>query len=101
MDLDPDDVVLDERLYDASVGTLLDVIGEHGAKAKRMMVVGHNPTWDQAVSWLAETPPRLTDSGKLMTTCAVAHLTITDGWEHLSRGCAKLEGVHRPKEVLG
>lgn len=46
------DVILDERLYNATAGTIETIVNEHLAGAP-LLLVGHNPGVEQFASWLA------------------------------------------------
>lgn len=89
----------DERIYDASLQSLLYVIAEHGASHSRLMLVGHNPGFDHLVMYLAAEPPKLTADGKLMTTAAVAVLPLDSAWDALDEGCCDGAAVTRPREL--
>jgi phosphohistidine phosphatase len=66
----------------------------HEASGKTLMVVGHNPGWEEAVEELAGKPVRL-------TTCNAALLSVkAASWAAALDGEAwKVERVVRPKEL--
>ena len=66
---DPSHIVIDERLYASSVGSLLDVIRALDDKLERVMVFGHNPEFTGLAHRLS---PQITD----MPTCAVAEFNF-------------------------
>jgi phosphohistidine phosphatase len=95
---EPEDAVLyDERIYGAGLGTLLGVLAECPAESRRVMLVGHNPAFEELVAFLggaaAVTPP----DGKLMPTATVAHLRMPDDWGELAYGAAEIVEIMRPK----
>lgn len=94
-----DDIALDAELYLASLPALLDALGRVDPAARQVLLIGHNPGLDELVRHLAATTPRLTASGKLMTTAAVAHFRMPDDWSDLPRGCGELLDLARPKEL--
>ena len=99
LDLDPDTIVTDRDIYDASRQTLLDAIARHAGDSNCLMLFGHNPGLDSLVSYLARTAPPLNPSGKLMTTAAIAVLEHGgDNWQ-LDEAGWELIQLKRPKEL--
>lgn len=97
--LDEENVIVDEALYLADSETLLETIELYASDNQRLLILAHNPGMDYLVSYLASTPPPLSDSGKLMTTCAAAVFSI-DSLDTLKKsGRAELKNLFRPKEI--
>ena len=97
--LDEENVIVDEALYLADSETLLETIELYTSENQRLLILAHNPGMDYLVSYLASTPPPLSDSGKLMTTCAAAVFSI-DSLDTLKKsGQAELKNLFRPKEI--
>ncbi len=95
-----EDIIVDKALYLADSETLLETIELYASDNQRLLILAHNPGMDYLVSYLASTPPPLSDSGKLMTTCAAAVFSI-DSLDTLKKsGQAKLTGLFRPKEIV-
>jgi len=85
------DIVLDERLYAATLGDVLDVIHELGDKPKCVMVFGHNPELSQLATRLAG---RDTD----MPTCAVLELAYDiKSWSLVGGDKASKVTLYEPK----
>ena len=93
------------ELYLASLSTLLNVISKMSRQTNSMLLIGHNPGLDYLVSYLSQQAPPLTDSGKLMTTCCLAHLSVSDKYKTTSQGfelpeaCADLISITRPADL--
>lgn len=100
MDEGTDRARVDERVYDATVGTILEILREAPADARRVMLVGHNPTLEETVEWLAAGPVDPGPGGKLMPTCTIARFALPHDWHDLKSGDGRLLGIHRPREVL-
>lgn len=66
------DIIIDKTLYLADRETLCENIELYAKHNQRLLILAHNPGMDDIVNYLASTAPPLSDSGKLMTTCAVA-----------------------------
>jgi phosphohistidine phosphatase len=92
-------IVFDKALYLADTGTLRETIELYASEDQRLLILAHNPGMDYLVSYLASTPPPLSDSGKLMTTCAVACFSIASLDELKKPGQARLTDIFRPKEI--
>ena len=100
LDLRESDVVFDKDLYLADRKTLLKILGTIPANIESVLLVAHNPGLDSLVEWLASEPPPLSDSGKLMTTAAIAVFELPAGWAKLQRGGTRLQQLQRPRELL-
>jgi len=92
-------IVFDDRIYGATVGDLVRVLGDARPAARRVLLVGHNPGFEDLVRWLAAEPPALPPNGKLMPTCALAWLALPEDWAHLEPGQGLLRSITRPKEL--
>jgi phosphohistidine phosphatase len=90
----------DERLYLATIGTLLEVVVELGRGAERLLVVGHNPGMSDLVEVLAgdEVPPD-PETGVVFPTSALACLRLDGGVHEIGRGCAELVHYVRARQL--
>ena len=93
-------LVIDKALYLADMETLCDSIELYASENQRLLILAHNPGMDYLVSYLASTPPALSDSGKLMTTCALAcfHMDSLDALTKPGQG--ELQSLIRAKEIV-
>ncbi len=87
-----------ENIYMASVVTLLQLLGQCPDKAKRIMIVGHNPGLDDLLLYLVNDPP-MTDSGKFLTTATLARIALPIDWSQLKRHCGSLISLTRPRDI--
>ena len=89
-------VILDERVYDASVETLLSVLGEVPPEVDHAVIVGHNPSMVALVSGLCTgSTERL---NLMMVTGALAYLELEIVWWNQIRwGCGGLHMLMKPK----
>jgi len=94
-------LIVDRELYLADMETLCDIIELYASDSQRLLVLAHNPGMDYLVNYLASTPPALSDSGKLMTTCAVACFFINSLEALKKPGQCELRYIIRPKEIAG
>jgi phosphohistidine phosphatase len=99
MGMDVQQIKQEPQIYEAGVGSLLEVLGRCPKKARRVLIVGHNPGFENLVAYLGgegvSTPP----DGKLMPTAALARLQMPDSWKTLSAGCARLITIQRAKAL--
>ena len=99
------DIVFDKELYLADQQTLCDIIELYITASQqsrqRILILAHNPGMDYLVSYLASAPLPLTDSGKLMTTCALACFHMDSPEDLRKPGRGKLLNLIRPKEIMG
>ncbi len=99
--LGPDgpEVRLDDRVYEASLSDLVEVLRDQPRTAHRVLLVGHNPGLDDLLLWLSRDDPLRTDDGKLITTCALARLRVPVGWPDLAPGAGGLVLLVRPRDL--
>ena len=97
------DVILDKRLYLASVDTIIEVIQDHAGAADAVLVAGHNPGLQEMV--FALVPP--SQENALFDDAATKYPTATfavfeldiDDWSDLREDCGKLVHFMRPRDL--
>jgi phosphohistidine phosphatase len=83
----------DERIYEASLGDLLQVVSEIPDDKPVAMLVGHNPGFEELLAFL-------TGEGRRMPTCALAKIKLEVGsWKDVKASAGKLESFIAPKEL--
>ena len=97
--LDADEVVWEERVYEAGLGDLLEVLSEHAPAARRLLIVGHNPGLESLVFRLGGGQVNIPPNGKIMPTAAVAHFRLPDDWGGFGPGAGELVEIARPREL--
>ena len=91
-----DDVELteDERIYEASLESLLEVVAELPDDYERVLLIGHNPGFEELSDALSER----TDS--VLKTCSLAILRApVNSWKAVGEGSCELEEIVHPAEV--
>lgn len=83
----------DERVYDADVPSLLDVLAGCPAEARRVLVIGHNPGLEELVRHLGGATVREPEKGKFFPPCALAHLRVAPLWPELRAGTAPVVAI--------
>jgi len=95
MGLDICDIVREKRIYEARVGDLLQVLGEIPVEARRVLMVGHNPGFEELVEYLSRDPVPLPKDGNLLPTASLAHLEMPEDWSPLAAGQGRLVSITR------
>jgi phosphohistidine phosphatase len=94
-------VVWEQVIYEATVAELLDLLGRLPAKAKTILLIGHNPGLEELLVYLAGEDLERLDDGKLLPTAALARLEMPNDWSDLAPGCAQLVNITQPKTLRG
>ncbi|MEU8824030.1 histidine phosphatase family protein [Streptomyces sp. NPDC048636] len=93
--------VYEDRLYDASLGELLAVVGETSDDITDLLVVGHNPGMHALADALAGeaeegTRERMSRSG--FPTSGFAVVTFSGSWKSVEHGVGRLTTFWAPHE---
>ena len=88
----------DDRIYEAGLDDLLNVVTKFSKNAKCLMLVGHNPGLDHLVNHLSKSRPPRTNNGKLMTTAAIAVMRFENGISG-ERETGNVVKLARPKDL--
>ncbi len=87
-------VKFDERIYEASPLTLFNLIREFDEKYESVLIVGHNPGFENLVRML-------TGEAVSMPTAALAKINLSiENWHDLETVANELEFLIRPKEEM-
>lgn len=83
--------LFDERIYDASTGRLLDIAQEQGDGTERVLMIGHNPGFEQLASLL-------TGASVDMPTGSLIEIALpTDRWQNLGAAEGRVVRFLKPK----
>ncbi len=72
----------DETIYEASLSNLIQLLGKTPNQRQRLLLVGHNPGFEQLLSYFVPTIA-MPDDFKLMPTSALAYLQVDSQWSAL------------------
>ena len=90
MDLEPR---FDERIYEADVPALLEVVTSIADSSQTAMLVGHNPGFENLLSYL-------TGDDRHMPTCALARIEFDSAsWRDISESSGRLDWFVTPKDL--
>jgi len=82
----------DERIYEASLRDLLQVVAEIPDEKQVVILIGHNPGFEELLAFL-------TGEGRRMPTCALAKIRFDVSWKDIKAGKGSLEWFITPKEL--
>lgn len=83
-------ITYDEKIYDASVRELLEILNGFGESAKSALMIGHNP----AISFFGE---YLTGNGFAgMEPCGLLTITFDVSWSEISQGSGNFISYFHP-----
>ncbi len=92
-------VRLQAELYHADLTQTLAQLAQVETQFKRVMLIGHNPGFEQLIEFLIGEPIHLSADAKLFPTAAVAKFIMPADWTQLERGDGKLVAITRPKDI--
>lgn len=85
----------DERIYEATAGRLVEIIEAVEDDHQEVMLVGHNPGFENLLA-------HLTGEGRRLPTAALARILLdADKWNEASTRGGRLEWLVKPKELAG
>ena len=92
-------VVFTEELYEASVGSLLELLRGIDADVECTMVVGHNSTLQDAALLLVGAGPADTREqlATKLPTGAIVTMSFDGSWADLGEGAAELDDLYLPR----
>jgi phosphohistidine phosphatase len=104
------ELLVEPPLYAATAGEVIERLRQVPESTPSAMVIGHNPTVQLLVLWLASPrfspqgsartgSPELEDVREKFPTCALATLTFGGPWRELGPGGAELTALVRPAEL--
>ena len=82
----------DERIYEASLRDLLQVVSEIPDDKKVAILVGHNPGFEELLAFL-------TGESRRMPTAALAKIGFDVSWKDIEPRSGKLDWFVTPKEL--
>ena len=87
------EVRFDERIYEASLRDLLQVIADIPDDRQVAILIGHNPGFEELLAYL-------TGEGRRMPTCALAKIKFeVESWKDIKEDQGTLEWFVTPKQL--
>ena len=83
----------EERIYEASLRDLVQVVAEISDDKQVVILIGHNPGFEELLAYL-------TGEGRRMPTCALAKITFeVESWKDIREDQGALEWFVIPREL--
>lgn len=93
-------VTEDRRIYEASTGTLMEILREAPDDSEQLMIVGHNPGFQNLVVALTEPCALRDEVQSKFPTAALAEIRFSiDLWRELERRTGQLKDLIRPRDL--
>ncbi|HJP93795.1 MAG TPA: histidine phosphatase family protein [Pyrinomonadaceae bacterium] len=84
----------EERIYEASLRDLVQVVAEIPDEKQIAILIGHNPGLEELLTFF-------TSESRRMPTCALAKIQLdVESWKDVNAGKGSLEWLITPKELL-
>jgi phosphohistidine phosphatase len=96
------DVSFDERIYETSEATLLEIVQGLPASSNSPLIVGHNPALERLVVELTHDDDRgfRNTAAKKFPTAAVAVIELrVSGWAEIAAGSGEIADLILPREL--
>lgn len=90
---------LDDRIYDADLYTLKQVLADCPSLNQRILMIGHNPSLEDLLLYLVDDPAPDPD-GKLLATATLARIELPDNWAVIAPHSGLLKMRIRAKYLL-
>ncbi|MBN2081081.1 histidine phosphatase family protein [bacterium] len=93
-ELDDVELIAHDEIYDADIDDLYDIVEDIDDHYQRVMLVGHNPTFEMFVDDLTGT------YNSLLKTCSLAVVANNcASWGEFAATDGKLVGIYHPREL--
>lgn len=101
--LDGTDAREDGRIYEAPVGRLLEVLAGVAAPVRNVLMVGHNPGFEDLAALLigAGSESDLHRLGRKFPTAGLAVIDLPDEWQAIEPRTGRLDRFVTPKSLGG
>ena len=87
------DVRYEERIYEASLRDLVNVVSEIPDDKQVVILIGHNPGFEELLAYL-------TGEGRRMPTCALGKITFNvESWKDIKEDQGTLDWFVTPREL--
>ncbi len=95
LDYPAEEIEYAEEIYEASLGTLVDLLQQLDEQHREVMLIGHNPGFSDLGQWLNPAAP------DWLPTCGLLELELpVERWQDASEACATLKLYDYPKKAI-
>lgn len=81
---------LDDRIYEADIDALKQVLADCPSSSQRSLLIGHNPSLEDLLVYLVDDLKPDPD-GKLLATATLARIELPDNWDVLEPHSGRLK----------
>ena len=99
LDMEVERIHFDERLYLADTDVLTGVVRAYPPTARCVMLIGHNPGFEDFLNYLCGEDLPVAANGKLMPTAALARVELSCPWRKVGSHSGRLLDITRPKDL--
>lgn len=93
-------VTEDRRIYEASTGALANIVRNAPDDVEHLMIVGHNPGFQDLVVALSEQSSLRDEAAEKFPTAALAEIRFSiDRWSELAPETGQLEDLIKPRDL--
>jgi phosphohistidine phosphatase len=90
----------DRRIYEASTGTLMEIVRGAPDDSDHLMILGHNPGFQNLVELLTEPSALHEEAGEKFPTGALAEIRFpVDRWSEIAPYTGQLEDLIKPRDL--
>ncbi|MEG3619228.1 NUDIX domain-containing protein [Magnetovibrio sp. PR-2] len=97
--LNADIILFDKRLYNAELKDVMSILKDAPKSARRVMLVGHNPSLEQTLVHLSQTPPPRNEKDGFLTKGTLAILETDETWKKIQKHTFKFVDVIEPSTL--
>ena len=83
-------------IYAGTGRELVSAVSKAPEKARKILLVGHNPGVDELLAYLCGRKANTPKYGRPLPTAAIAHVEVPGNWKNLRAGKARLVSIERP-----
>jgi phosphohistidine phosphatase len=94
--IDTFNLIFDDRLYLASLQTLLEILAETSNSVEQLLLIGHNPGLTHLLGYLAP-PDALSPDHQLLMPASIALMTFDVNWSDFHRECGSSGQIIYPR----
>lgn len=92
---DPQSIIINRQLYEAGLTQLLNILKSTPDKCESVMLIGHNPGFNQLVSYLA--PDNSIDN--VVTSARVGIALDIQSWHLIDQSCGTVSDITTPSSL--
>jgi phosphohistidine phosphatase len=97
--IDPDTIHVNSQIYNAQYEDLLNVIAQCSQQSYRVLLVGHNPSLEELVTFLSSNSTQQYNNQNHLSPSSLVHLQTEEEWSKLHTSGAHLLSVTHSRSL--